>query len=674
MKKAVTYRPIELVHDFHFIPCCFPQDTPLPPPKERLDRLKRLGYGGVGICPSYTDYLSKESFEETVSIIRYAKEIGLAVWIYDEKYYPSGSADGTLARSNPNYEAKAIASVIGEPDEQGVIYINSPHGYSSVMYAFACDVDKNGESLFDTLRDVTANKTFGGGILLDCKNNKNTRVYAFFGKAAFEFSATSHVTRGIRRYTDTLMADATKEFLRKTYEGYSDLGDISEYIEAAFTDEPQFPALCRMDYIENYCEFVKSIENNVFVVRDMPDSAVAFTPYMPWTENLPDAFMSMHGYDIAPMLARLFFDESETGKKIRRDFWNTVSNIFATSYNKTYADFCNQKKINYSGHLLHEEDFANHPYMHGDALLQLGQMDIPGCDMLFASKEQILGHAAAVKLASSAAYLYGKNDVMIEASNIIKDVFPITEDAFKFATSLEAALGATRFLSYYTEFSMPEEAVTECCSFTERLLTALSDTSADKIVYVYIPNSDLWEETMPSCSISDKKPISDRVASFKSFLNAAAYQFSTAGIDFCYINDERLKALASSGKFEKSALVIPTCASLPKESSLFKKVIADSTVEEAIDTLISCGYRNILTDDKAEIVTLKKTSNEKEIFLLVNAGEKFAGKVLLNTEKAVDHITIYNPIDDSKKTVDIIDKKVALEIEKHKCIVLIVEA
>ena len=73
-------------------------------------------------------------------------------------------------------------------------------------------------------------------------------------------------------------------------------------------------------------------------------------------------------------------------------------------------------------------------------------------------------------------------------------------------------------------------------------------------------------------------------------------------------------------------------------------------------------------------MTLKKTSNEKEVFLLVNAGEKFAGKVLLNTEKAVDHITIYNPIDDSKKTVDIIDKKVALEIEKHKCIVLIVEA
>lgn len=53
--KKTTVRPIELVHDFKFIPCCFPQDAPLPSPKERLDRLKALGYGGVALCPDYGD-------------------------------------------------------------------------------------------------------------------------------------------------------------------------------------------------------------------------------------------------------------------------------------------------------------------------------------------------------------------------------------------------------------------------------------------------------------------------------------------------------------------------------------------------------------------------------------------------------------------------------------------
>ena len=89
MKKAKTFRPIELVHDFRFIPCCFPQDAPLPSPKERLDKLKELGYGGVALSPSYTDYLSDGSFKEAREAIRYAHDLGLAVWIYDENTIPA---------------------------------------------------------------------------------------------------------------------------------------------------------------------------------------------------------------------------------------------------------------------------------------------------------------------------------------------------------------------------------------------------------------------------------------------------------------------------------------------------------------------------------------------------------------------------------------------------------
>lgn len=100
-KDSTKYRPIELVHDFTFIPCCFPQDIPLPPPKERLLRLKRLGYGGVAVSPSYADYLSEQSMQDTLELIRYAGELGLRVWIYDEKFYPSGSAGDTVLQRHP---------------------------------------------------------------------------------------------------------------------------------------------------------------------------------------------------------------------------------------------------------------------------------------------------------------------------------------------------------------------------------------------------------------------------------------------------------------------------------------------------------------------------------------------------------------------------------------------
>ena len=185
--KKAKYRPIELVHDFRFIPCCFPQDTVLPSAKERIERLKHLGYGGIALSPSYSDYLSDKSMEESCALIRYAHELGLLVWIYDEKFYPSGSAAGTVPRENPAYEAKALAMFCKEPDENGVIYLNSPHGYGSVIAAFVCELDKDGKPLFETLSDACACKTFGGGIVLDCRGKRNLRLFAFFGKSAFEF-------------------------------------------------------------------------------------------------------------------------------------------------------------------------------------------------------------------------------------------------------------------------------------------------------------------------------------------------------------------------------------------------------------------------------------------------------------------------------------------------------
>ena len=659
-----SYRPIELVHDFKFIPCCFLQDVTLPPPRERLDRLKALGYGGVAICPSYNDYLSKESFDEAREIIKYAKQIGLSVWIYDEKYYPSGGADGKIARENPRLEAKALAAVIGEPDEKGVICINSPHGYGDVKYAFAVDLDENGVPNFKSVCDVSDRKTFGGGILLNTSGMGAKRVYAFFGKNAFEFSATSHVTRGVSRYTDTLMPEATEAFLHKTFDGYEKLGDLSEYVEAIFTDEPQIPALCRMDYTENYRDEVLKAQNNVFKVRDLPDSRVAFTPYMPWTEGFEKAFISRHGYDLLPLLPQLFFDGGEDGQAARRDFWETASELFREGFGGVYSSFCKSRGVSYTGHLLYEEEFELHPYMHGDALSQLGMMDIPGCDMLFASPKEIFGHASAIKLAASAAQLYGKSEVMIEASNICKDVFPITERAFKLATALEAALGATRFLSYYTETALGAEETRRCCDFTDRLLTKLSDMTPVRRVFVYIPNEEIWKECYPSVSASEKRT-SQRLLKIKSFLKDIAGALARSGIDFCYINGERLSSLKDSGAFDGAALVLPPSVRIPEGCDGFAEAISELDADAAVKRLSALGYRNISAE--AELVCLKKASQDRTAFLVVNVGEAFSGKLKLNTEVPLFSVPVYDPDTDTSEACRVNADSPSLSIGKGEC-------
>lgn len=649
--KDAKYRPIELLHDFHFVPCTFPQDAELPTPKERIDRIKALGYGGIGLNPSFENYLTPESIEEAAEWIRYAREQGLLVWIYDEKFYPSGGAGGQVVRENPAYEAKALAVVTGKPDDRGCIVINSPHGYSSVMAAYVCDLKEDGTPDYDTLTDITDRKLFGGGVLYDCKGNIQKIGYAFFGKSAFEHCTTSHNTRGVRRYTDTMNRDAVNLFLQKTFGGYeAQLGRLGDWVEGVFTDEPQNGALCREPYCPTFCEAVVSQQTEVFKVYDMPDSKVAFTPYIPWTEKMEETFCRQHGYELTPMLPRLFFDEGERGKRVRADYWQTVSDLFYQSYSANYAEFCEKQGLSYSGHFLYEEEFSRHPYMHGDLLKQLGAMHIPGCDLLSATPDKVLASSTAVKFATSAAQLYHRRDCMAEASNVSKDIYPITPEGYKLAMALEMAMGLTRFLSYYTDTCMPPQELRACCDYTARIGSCLADMEPVRNCFVYVPNRELMEESYPSWDVTKRKEYSEATAETHDFISGIAETLLRNGMDFNFINDEWLEKISQGTHFswfddERAVLVIPPHVSLPAELTERFVVVADKSIQDACQTLKAMGYQDASTDSESQLISLHKVGEEKEAYLLVNIGEHFAGDVKITPKLAWSdgRVSLYNP-------------------------------
>ncbi len=67
------------------------------------------------------DYLSDEWFDRIETVVEYAKELGMAIWLYDEDNWPSGYAGGKVLDENPDYCGKHLKRIV-DPENNQVVY------------------------------------------------------------------------------------------------------------------------------------------------------------------------------------------------------------------------------------------------------------------------------------------------------------------------------------------------------------------------------------------------------------------------------------------------------------------------------------------------------------------------------------------------------------------------
>ena len=128
---------LKILHAFNFVNCSSSEEKAVVI-SETLEGIKGKGYDGVVINADFKDgYIESEANLELVkAAVRICKAIGLRVWIYDEKYYPSGAADVITLRDNPDLEARALVCVpvVLEAGEQ--MKLQKPYGHLEPMGAF----------------------------------------------------------------------------------------------------------------------------------------------------------------------------------------------------------------------------------------------------------------------------------------------------------------------------------------------------------------------------------------------------------------------------------------------------------------------------------------------------------------------------------------------------------
>jgi len=528
-------RILKIVH-------AFPDD---PTKQDMLIRsLVSQGFGGVVTNVSFTDYLeSEKKWRAFAHWVNEARKVGMALWLYDEHGYPSGTAGGITLRGHPEWEASGllIADVLVR---EGKMTLEVPPG--ELVLAAAYPV-REGAIVLDQAVDLSQS----------VRNRKvswrapegSWRVMAVTRSRLYEGTHAALSLAEKLPYINLLMGEPTERFIEVTHERYAARlsDDLSEWFIATFTDEPSLMSM-----------FMKPQPFRV----------------LPWAPNLAGEFRKRRGYELAPLIPALAVDAGLAGKSARYDFWLTVSELVSENYFGRIEDWCREHNIASGGHLLYEEDLLAHVSLYGDFFRCVRRLGAPSIDCLTSIPEQVPWFIA--RLASSAAELEGNTVTMCETSDFAQVYRPVgdsrparivTEDEIRGTCNRLISNGITTITSYYSFRGLANNRLVRLNEWVGRCTTMLAGGRQRADIALLYPVESVWPRFRASRHRTDDCPPGAHLVA--RTWRAAAESLYAARRDFTFVDSRTLQegkvrdGVLSYGQLQWRVVVLPCADTLP---------------------------------------------------------------------------------------------------------------
>ena len=146
-------------------------------------------------------------------------------------------------------------------------------------------------------------------------------------------------------YVDTLDKEVIREFISTAYEPYYE--KFGNRISGFFTDEPQISR--------------KGI---------------------PWSFVFEEEYKKRYSQNILEHLEELYLPVGDYNQT-RVNFWKMVTDLFSEAFMKQIYDWCNERNLKFTGHLLSEESILAQITTNGACMPHYEYLTIPGMDWLF---------------------------------------------------------------------------------------------------------------------------------------------------------------------------------------------------------------------------------------------------------------------------------------------------
>lgn len=303
--------------------------------------LKEMGMGGFFMHSRtglITEYLGEQWFELINVCADEAEKLGLEAWLYDEDRWPSGTAGGLVTR-NPQFRSKFVRL----ETRKGAEFLWS----DEIIAAFSCELDELSYRDCQRIDAQTAPATY---------QDKTILVFTI------EEAEPSSFYNGFT-YVDTMQRAATDEFIQLTHERYKEScgARLGTSIKGIFVDEPHRGPVMNGFSISN--------DGKLWMA--------------PWTPKLFEEFKARFGTDLIDALPELFLEpEGKSVSPIKWQYMELTQQLFLENFAQPLYDWCEENKIQLTGHVLHEDTLTAQATMQGSLMRYYEFMQLPGIDVL----------------------------------------------------------------------------------------------------------------------------------------------------------------------------------------------------------------------------------------------------------------------------------------------------
>ncbi len=289
-----------------------------------------------------TPYLSEEYFAVVEAALKKSKELGFHFSVVDEYEWPSGEArdvwlkgiPSRVIAANPEFRMRSLAYVEEVLQGPRAVELEIPKDF---QFALVMRMDEKDVLDPGTLLDISS--SYSNGRLVWTAPEGRWLVTAYYLRLA------QGLDGGL---VDLLNPLAIRKFLDLVYE----------------------------EYYRRFGSYFGNVLDSTYA-----DHEGAYGAGIAWTPGFFDTFQKSKGYDLRRHLPLLVHEGGRLTPKIRCDYMEVVSGLYAHSFFQQVSDWCVAHQIHYSGHVW-EHSLMEEAAGEGDLQGVMRSWHWPGVDSL----------------------------------------------------------------------------------------------------------------------------------------------------------------------------------------------------------------------------------------------------------------------------------------------------